>query len=146
MLCANAPLQPAFPKQAQCATEDFGVGKHTVTATYVPSLGSTIHASVSRGFTVRVGTKARIKAPGKVVVRVGRKTSIKLKASGRPTPALVLSKGHLPKGLSFHKGKGKASITGRAKKSAVGTYHLKVRATNLMGKTTHRLTLVVKRG
>jgi hypothetical protein len=53
---------------------------------------------------------------------------------------------HLPKGLSFHKGKGKASFTGRAKKSAVGPYHLKVRATNLMGKTTHRLTLVVKRG
>ena len=97
------------------------MGKHTVTATYAPSLDSTIHASVSRGFTVRVGTKARIKAPGKVVVRVGRTTSVKLKASGRPTPALVLSKGHLPKGLSFHKGKGKASITGRAKKSAVGT-------------------------
>jgi len=145
VLCAEAPLQPAFPKKALCATEDFGAGKHTVTATYVPAVSSTIHASVSRGITVRVGTKPKIKAPGKVVVRVGRKASIKLKASGKPTPTLVLSKGHLPKGLSFHKGTGKASITGRAKKSAVGTYHLKVRATNLMGKTTHRLTLVVKR-
>ena len=145
MLCAEAPLQPAFPKKAFCATEDFGAGKHTVTATYVPAVSSTIHASVSRGITVRVGTKPKIKAPGKVVVRVGRKASVKLKASGQPTPVLVLSKGHLPKGLSFHKGKGKASITGRAKTSAVGTYHLKVKATNLMGKTTHRLTLVVKR-
>jgi hypothetical protein len=145
VLCADAPLQAGFPKQALCATEDFGVGKHTVIATYVPLVGSPIHASVSRGITVRVGAKPKIKAPGKVVVRVGRKASVKLTASGKPTPTLVLSKGHLPKGLSFHKGTGKASITGRAKTSAVGTYHLKVKATNLMGKTTHRLTLVVKR-
>jgi hypothetical protein len=110
---------PGLHKQAQCSTEDFGVGKHTVKATFVPSLSSTIHASVSHAFTVRVGTKPKVKAPGKVVVRVGRKASVKLKASGKPTPKLVLSKGHLPKGLSFHKGTGKASITGRAKTSAV---------------------------
>jgi hypothetical protein len=145
VLCADAQLLPGFPKQALCSTEDFGAGKHTVKGIFVPGMGSSVHSSVSRGFTVRIGTKPRIKAPGKVVVRVGRKASVTVKASGRPAPVLVLSKGHLPKGLSFHQGTGEASITGRAKRSAVGTYHLEVRAKNLMGRTTHALTLVVKR-
>jgi hypothetical protein len=43
-------------------------------------------------------------------------------------------------------GEGKASITGRAERSAVGAYQVEVRATNLMGKATRALTLVVKRG
>ena len=137
-LCQDATIPPGNPREARCSTTSLATGRHTITATFNPTFGvSTLHSRVSAPRTVKVGTKPRIKAPGKVVVHVGRKTSIKLKVSGKPTPALVLAKGHLPKGLSFHKGKGKASITGRAKKSAVGTYHLEVRATNLMGKTTH---------
>ena len=146
-LCQDVTIPPGNPREASCSTTSLATGRRTVTATFTPTFGvSTLHSSVSAPRTVKVGTKPKIKAPGRVVVRVGRKASVKLKASGKPTPALVLSKGHLPKGLSFHKGTGKASITGRATRSAVGTYHLKVRATNLMGKTTHRLTLVVKRG
>jgi hypothetical protein len=51
----------------------------------------------------------------------------------------------MPSGLSFHRGHGKAVITGRAKRSAIGRHHIRVRAVNLMGHDTRRVTLVVKR-
>ena len=64
--------------------------------------------------------------------------------SGSPAPKLT-EKGALPKGVKFHKGTGRASISGKATKAA--TYHITITATFGKGKTkavvTQAFTLTV---
>jgi hypothetical protein len=142
-LCLAVPVSSSG--EAQCTTSALGVGLRSVVATFAPGSGSTLHASTSAPVTTKVGTVPVITAPGRVVVHVGTKVSIVLRASGKPAPVLRLRKGHLPRGLRFHRGTGRATITGTPKRSAVGRYHLRVRATNPMGSDVHALTLVVRR-
>jgi len=62
-----------------------------------------------------------------------------------PRPVLRKIAGQLPRGLTFHPGAGKATITGRAKAPAVGSHHIRVRALDLVGEGIHRPAFVVKR-
>jgi hypothetical protein len=142
-LCLAVPVSSSG--EAQCTTSALGVGLRSVVATFAPGSGSTLHASTSAPVTTKVGTVPVITAPGRVVVHVGTKVSIVLRASGKPAPVLRLRKGPLPRGLRFHRGTGRATITGTPKRSAAGRYHLRVRATNPMGSDVHALTLVVRR-
>jgi hypothetical protein len=65
---------------------------------------------------------------------------------GTTMPTLVMAKGKLPAGLKLTKTSGKLTITGKAKASAAGRHVLTFTATNVMGQTHHKLTIVVKRG
>jgi hypothetical protein len=143
LLC-QAPVQPTG--DASCTTDGLGAGRHVVTATFVPGDGSTLHGSVSTGLRMRVGVPPKVSGPERVVLHVGRASAIRLTSSGQPSPLLTLGKGHLPRGLTFHRGHGTATITGVPKRSAVGRHHLRVDAANLMGSDTHSLVLVIKRG
>ena len=141
-LCLAVPVSSLG--EASCQTSDLGAGTRSVTATYTPGPGTTLHSTTSSPVTVKVGTVPAVTGPDRVVLHVGTKASITFRASGKPAPVLRLSKGHLPRGLRFHRGIGRATITGTAKSSAVGRYHLRVTATNLMGSGLHVMTLVVK--
>jgi hypothetical protein len=130
---------------ASCDVPDVTAGRHRYTAEFTPADGNTIHPSTSARATVLVGTEPVVKGPDKVAFKVGERVSIKLRASGAPTPYLSMVGGHLPRGLTFHRGHGKATITGRAEPGSAGRHQIRVRATNLVGQDGHRLTLVVKR-
>jgi len=57
--------------------------------------------------------------------------------SGSPSPKITET-GKLPKGVKFHKGTGRASISGKATKT--GTYHITIKATFGKGKTQDEVT------
>jgi hypothetical protein len=139
------PVRVSSHGEAECTTSDLDAGRRSVTATFTPDPSSTLHASTSAPVTTKVGTVPAITGPSRVVLHVGTEVTITLRASGRPAPVVRLTKRHLPRGLRFHRGTGRATITGTVKRSAVGRHHLRVTASNLMGGDVHRLTLVVKR-
>jgi hypothetical protein len=146
VLCQEAVIMSGNPRVATCSTSALGAGKHKVRATFNPSPdSSTLHASTSDPETVLVGTKPAVKAPRTVRMKVGQRVRIVLRASGNPAPLLRKIGGHLPRGLTFHRGHGKATITGRAHASSVGRHRIRVKAVNLMGHDVHMLTLVVER-
>jgi len=140
VLCTDVPVSAGT---ASCTTSALSAGRHSLTASFTPADDAVIHGSVSVPHQVIVGTKPSITAPRRFTVHVGQRVHIALHASGAPRPILRKIAGHLPRGLTFHRGVGKATITGRAKASAVGTHHIKVRARNLVGQDRHRLTVVV---
>ena len=142
VLCSDVLVDQG---QAGCTTTALAAGLRTVTATFTPSAGSTIHPSTSAPRTLRVGTKPRIQAPGKVRTHVHERTHILIRASGSPAPRVTLVRGHLPRGLTFHRHGDHATITGRPTRAALGRHRLWVEATNLMGRDVHALTIVVKR-
>jgi hypothetical protein len=141
VLCENSPIDG---NQAVCSFEDIPAGKLHLTADFTPVDFNTVHPSSAEA-DILSGTKPVLKTPRKVVVTVGQKVSLKLKASGLPEPLVRKIAGSLPRGLEFHRGHGKATITGKAKAGAVGRHHIRVRATNPLGQDGHRLSIVVKR-
>jgi hypothetical protein len=130
---------------AQCSTSALTAGRRDVSAEFTPTDGSTLHPSTAHA-TVLVGTDPGVRGPRKVEIRVGQRVRVTLHVSGRPSPILTVVKGHLPRGLTFHTRRGKATITGIPRPGSLGRHHVRVRAVNLMGTSRHRLTLVVTRG
>jgi hypothetical protein len=131
--------------QASCTVSGLTSGEHRLSASFTPVDGSTLHPSRSTRAVVLAGTVPVVEGPHQVRLKVGKKVSVTLRAAGAPRPALRKVGGHLPRGLTLHRFKGRITITGKPKPSAVGRYHLRVRATNLLGHDGHRLTLVVRR-
>lgn len=139
------PISVSTHGEASCNVSTLAAGRHAVVATFLPTEDSTLHASESSALPVLVGTQPGIKGPGRVAVRVGRKATITLRPTGRPTARLTVTKGRAPAGMRISTQAGKLVVSGKAKASAIGRHTLKVRATNLMGSATHTLTIVVKR-
>jgi hypothetical protein len=142
VLCADVPVDGV---QASCTVSGLTSGEHRLSASFTPVDGSTLHPSRSTRAVVLAGTVPVVEGPHQVRLKVGKKVSVTLRAAGAPRPALRKVGGHLPRGLTLHRFKGRITITGKPKPSAVGRYHLRVRATNLLGHDGHRLTLVVRR-
>lgn len=142
LLCSGVDVTAGT---ASCTTAALAAGRRAVTAVFVPTEDAVVHGSTSAPHLLTVGTKPVIRAPKKVIVHVGERVRISLRASGAPRPVVRRIAGHLPRGLTFHRGTGRATITGRAEATAVGTHHVRVSAVNLLGEDGHRLTLLVRR-
>ncbi|WP_151083130.1 Ig-like domain-containing protein [Nocardioides cynanchi] len=141
-LC-TAPVQP--DGTAGCTTSGLAAGSHPVTAAFTPATGSTLHASLSATRTIRVGTKPAFTSAGHTTFVVGTSRTFTVHASGAPGVRITLVKGRLPAGLTFHAGKGTATVSGKAKRSGTGRHRVTLRATNLLGNARQVLTIVVTR-
>jgi hypothetical protein len=96
--------------------------------------------------TVLTGHAAKITSAAKVTFKPGKKSTFTVKSTGSPTPALSVSSGKLPKGLTFKAGRrGTATIAGTAAKSdKKGSYKITIKASNGVGKAaTQVLTITI---
>ena len=143
VLCQDVALVTG---KARCVTTALAAGSRPFTATFAPGDGSTLHASVSATRTVKVGTVPVFTSKSRATFVVGTSHTFRVRASGSPARRITLVKGRLPAGLSFKAGRGTATISGRAKASAVGTHSVTLRATNLRGTVRQVLKIVVSRG
>jgi hypothetical protein len=76
---------------------------------------------------------------------VGRPYRFAISAFGYPKPTIKES-GDLPAGLSFNKSRsGELSVSGTPSPGSVGAHHIRVVASNSMGKVTVDYTLLVER-
>jgi hypothetical protein len=130
---------------AACTSSALAAGSHSLAATFTPADGSTLHSSSSAPRTLQVGTVPAFTSKGKATFVVGKSRTFQVRASGSPSARITLAKGKLPAGLRFHAGNGSATISGKAKASAVGTRSVTVRATNLRGTAQQVLRIVVTR-
>jgi hypothetical protein len=130
---------------AVCTTSALAAGSHSLAATFTPGDGSTLHPSSSATRTLKVGTVPAFTSKSRATFVVGKSRTFRVTASGSPSARLTLAKGKLPAGLKFHAGNGSATISGKAKASAVGTRSVTVRATNLRGTVQQVLRIVVTR-
>ncbi len=131
--------------QAACTTSALAAGSHSLAATFTPADGSTLHSSGSATRTLQVGTVPAFTSKSKAAFVVGRSRTFRVSASGTPSARITLAKGKLPAGLKFHAGNGSATISGKAKASAVGTRSVTLRATNLRATAQQVLRIVVTR-
>jgi hypothetical protein len=139
VLCQDVPVHLA---EATCSTSALGGGAHTLRATFTPDAIGTLHGStVTR--TIIVGTKPTFTSTSKATFVVGKSWTFRVRASGRPASRITLVKGKLPAGLSFHAGRGSATISGRARASAVGSRTVTVQAANVRGTARQVLRIVV---
>ena len=76
---------------------------------------------------------------------MGKPHTFHIHASGAPRPRLSRIKGSLPAGLHFTGGLGSATIKGTAKRSAAGSYTIKIQAHNLKGVVDQVLRIMVTR-
>lgn len=80
-------------------------------------------------------------------VIVGEPVTITLATTGYPTPAVSITAGTLPSGLTASDGTdGILVISGTAEPGTVGRYPLTVSATNNIGTANKAFTIVVKAG
>ncbi len=86
--------------------------------------------------------RPRLKGTTSYTFAAGTNGTYTLKATGSPTPTVSLA-GKLPPGLMSTVTDGGVTLTGRALRSAAGTYALSVKATNAAGSTTQAITLTV---
>jgi hypothetical protein len=139
VLCKNVTVQSGA---ASCTSSLRTPGRQVLSASFTPAKRSTLHPSDTTA-AIDSGIVPMMETPGRTSVRVGRAQTIRMHAAGQPVPLLRLVGGHLPKGLHFHRGYATATISGTAKTSAVGRYHVQVEASNLMGHVIRSLTIVV---
>lgn len=130
---------------ATCTTADLPVGADQVSATFVPAGGTTLHGSTATPHEVLVGSTPTVRGPGRVVVHVGRRATITLRSTGRPAARFAVTRGRAPAGMRIVERAGRLTVSGRAKPSAVGRHTLRVSATNILGRASHTLTIVVRR-
>ena len=130
---------------AQCTTTALAAGSHSLSATFTPADGSTLHGAVSASRTIKVGTVPVFTSKSRTTFVVGRSQTFRVRASGSPSARITLVKGKLPAGLSFHAGNASATISGKAKASAVGRRSVTVQAANLRGTVKQVLRIVVAR-
>ena len=142
VLCQDVALSAGA---ARCVTTALGAGSRPVRATFTPVVGSTLHTSVSATRTIKVGTIPAFTSRSRASFVVGTSQTFRVRASGSPGSRITLVKGRLPAGLSFKAGTGTATISGKAKASAVGTHSVTVQATNLRGTVRQVLRIVVTR-
>ena len=131
--------------QAACTTSALAAGSHSLAATFTPADGSPLHSSSSATRTLKVGTVPAFTSKGRAVFVVGKSQTFRVRASGSPASRITLIKGRLPAGLRFHVGNGSATISGKAKASAVGSRSVTVQAANLRGTVHQVLRIVVTR-
>jgi hypothetical protein len=87
-----------------------------------------------------------ISSADQITFTAGQGGSFAITAVGAPLPAIT-EKGKLPKGLRFTTGKGDATISGVPKSTKLGTYALKIKASNLVkANVTQSLLVTVKAG
>lgn len=131
--------------KARCVTTALGAGRRRVNATFTPVPGSTLHRSVSATRTIEVGTLPVFTSRSRATFVVGTSHTFRVRASGSPAPRITLVRGRLPSGLTFRAGTGTATLSGRARASAVGSHWVTVQATNLRGSVRQPLKIVVSR-
>lgn len=132
-------------RDARCTTSALGVGRHSLTAVFTASEGSTLHSSVSTSSTILVGTKPAFTTRDKVRFVVGKSRDFRVQASGIGAPRITLIKGHLPAGLRLRPGIGRAILRGTARRAAIGTYLVTLQAANPQGTDEQVLRIVVAR-
>lgn len=142
VLCA---VQVHPTGDASCTTSALGKGAHVLTATFAPANDSTLHRSKSAPRTIEVGTTPAFTSTSHVTFVVGTSKTFQVHATGSPAPRITQVKGKLPAGLTFHAGNGRATISGKAKASGIGTHRITLQAKNVMGKVRQVLLIVVKR-
>ena len=142
VLCADVAVTGGA---ASCTTSAWAAGSHSVTGTFIPEAGATLHGDVSPGTTTKVGTAPAFTSKSRATFVVGRSQTFRLGASGSPAARITLVKGRVPAGLTFHAGAGTATLSGKAKASAVGSHSVTVQATNLLGSVRQTLRIVVRR-
>lgn len=142
VLCPDVPVASGA---ASCTTTALAAGSRSVTAIFTPAPGSTLHASTSAARTIKIGIAPAFTSKSHTTFHVGKRKTFSVHASGSPSPRIRLVKGKLPAGLTFHAGKGTATVSGKAKRSGAGTHLITLRATNLRGTVHQVLRIVVKR-
>jgi hypothetical protein len=141
VLCAGLTVQSGT---AHCATSALAAGSRPVQATFTPAPGATWHSSLATR-TIKVGTAPAFTSGTTARFVVGKAHTFTLLASGSPSARITLIKGRVPAGLVFRSGLGKATLSGKAKASAVGTRQLTLQATNPAGSVRQVLRVVVRR-
>jgi len=142
VLCADVAVANGV---ASCQTTSIGAGQRTVTATFTPAATSALHASTSQPQAIVVASAPSFTSPRTSRFVVGKPHTFHIHASGAPRPRLSRIKGSLPAGLHFTGGLGSATIKGTAKRSAAGSYTIKIQAHNLKGVVDQVLRIMVTR-
>jgi hypothetical protein len=138
VLCSGKELNASGV--ATCSTTKLPPGTPTVTATFVSS--SPYLASAGTAKPV-IGTTPAFTSAQTARATVGRPTTITIHASGTPSPTITEVGGTLPKGMSFRRGTGSATISGTPAAGTAKTYVVHLRAANVRGSATQTLTLTV---
>jgi hypothetical protein len=141
-LCADVSVENGV---AQCATSALAAGRDSLSASFTPAAGSTLHDSTSPTNAIVVGTTPAFTSPSRVRFVVGTPHTLRVTAVGAPTPRITLIKGRLPAGLRFHAGHAKATLSGTVTKSAVGTHYVTLEAHNIRGAAFQQLRITVAR-
>jgi sugar lactone lactonase YvrE len=139
-LLASVPLSGSSASYAQTAPT---AGLHAIAAVFVP--GNTTFVGISSAsIQEAVATPVSIFAASATTFYVGQAGSFQIGASGTPAPAITLTAGTLPSGLTFTDyGGGFASITGTPATGTNGTYNLTITAANALNSITQAITLTV---
>lgn len=116
-------------------------GSYPITITASNTLGSTTQA-----FTLTIDSSPAITSANSTSFTVGQPASFTLTTDGYPAPSLTES-GELPAGVTFtDNGDGTATIVGTITAASVGTFSVKITATNSSGSVVQSLTLTVISG
>ena len=100
--------------------------------------------SATQAFTLTLGQAPAITVPAAGTVTLGAPVNLIITSTGYPTPALSVSAGTLPAGLSASDGTdGLLVISGTPEPGSLGTYPLTVSATNSVGTATKAFSIVV---
>jgi hypothetical protein len=105
----------------------------------------TVGAAGSVAQLIVVGTTPKLTAPRRVVVHVGKGSTVTVRGTGSPAPRLKIVKGKVPKGMKVTKKAGRLTISGRPKVASLGKRMLTVKATSPTGSATRTLRIVVRR-
>ena len=105
---------------------------------------SSAAGSATQVLVIRVLSRPRLSSGRLPAGAVGRPYRFALKAFGYPKPT-VKESGDLPAGLSFKKtGSGELDVSGIPAPGSGGAHHIRIVASNSMGKVTMNYTLMVK--
>jgi hypothetical protein len=105
---------------------------------------SSAAGSATQVLVIRVLSRPRLSSGRPPAGAVGRPYRFALKAFGYPKPT-VKESGDLPAGLSFKKtGSGELDVSGIPAPGSGGAHHIRIVASNSMGKVTVNYTLMVK--
>jgi len=129
---------------ARCMTSAGAAGGRSLTATFTPTQGSTLHPSVSAASTILVGTAPSFTTRRKRTFIVGRARAFPVRTSGSPAPEITVLRGHLPAGLHFVIGAGRAVLRGTATRVAIGTHRITLGAANVAGVDKQVLRIIVR--
>ncbi len=100
--------------------------------------------SSAQAFTLTVNESPSVSTPGSQTVNMGEPVTIALTSTGYPTPAVSISAGTLPAGLSASDGTdGLLVISGTPEPGSEGSYPLTVSATNSIGTSSKAFTIIV---